>query len=80
MAKRMIIRVFLPGLEESVLAELKALLDKSEGPCPVYFELETPHAFKMVTRSAEVHSVTPTEELKKRIEALLGEDSVTIEY
>ena len=80
MAKRMVIRVFLPGLEESVLAELKALLDKSEGSCPVEFELETPHAFKMVTRSAEVHSVTPSEDLKKRIEALLGEDSVHIEY
>ncbi len=80
MAKRMVIRVFLPGLEESVLSELKELLDKSEGPCPVYFELETPHAFKMVTRSAEVNGVTPTEDLKKRIETLLGEDSVHIEY
>ncbi len=80
MAKKMVIRVYLPGLEESVLAELKALLDMSEGACPVYFELETPHAFRLVTRSAEVHSVTPSEDLKKRIEALLGEGSVTIEY
>jgi len=80
MAKRVVVRVFLPGLEESVLAELKELLDKSGGSCPVYFELETPHAFKMVARSAEVHTVAPTEELKKRIEALLGEDSVHIEY
>jgi DNA polymerase-3 subunit alpha len=80
MAKRMVIRVYLPGLEESVLTELKALLDTSEGACPVYFELETPHAFRLVTRSAEVHSVTPSEDLKKRIEALLGEGSVTIEY
>jgi len=80
MAKKMVIRVYLPGLEESVLAELKALLDTSEGACPVFFELETPHAFRLVTRSAEVHSVTPSEDLKKRIEALLGEGSVTIEY
>lgn len=80
MAKRVVVRVFLPGLEESVLSELKVLLDKTGGTCPVYFELETPHAFKLVTQSAEVHTVAPTEELKKRIEALLGENSVHIEY
>ncbi len=80
MAKRVVVRLFLPGLEESVLAELKVLLDRSEGTCPVYFELETPHAFKMVARSAEVHTVAPTEELKRSIEALLGENTVHIEY
>jgi DNA polymerase-3 subunit alpha len=80
MAKRMVIRLFLPGLEESVVSELKTLLDKNEGTCPVNFELETPHAFKVVAQSAEVHTVAPTEELKKRIEALLGENSVHIEY
>jgi len=80
LAKRMTVRIFLPGLEESVLVELKALLEKYEGRCPVIFELETPHAYRMMTRSAEVHSVTPTEELKKRIESLLGENSVHIEY
>jgi len=80
LAKRVTIRIFLPGLEESVLGELKALLEKYEGRCPVFFELETPHAYKMMMRSPEVHSVTPTEELKKRIESLLGEHSVQIEY
>jgi len=79
-AKRMIVRIFLPGLEDSVIAELRSLLDKYEGKCPVYFELETPHAFKMLTQSAEVPGVAPTEDLKKRIESLLGENSVHIEY
>ncbi len=79
-AKRMVVRIFLPGLEDSVIAELKSLLDKYEGRCPVYFELETPHAFKMLTQSVEVQSVTPTEELRKRIESLLGENSVHIDY
>jgi hypothetical protein len=79
-AKRMIVRIFLPGLEDSVLAELRSLLDKYEGRCPVFFELETPHAFKMLAQSAEVPSVTPTEELRKRIESLLGENSVHIDY
>ena len=80
LAKRMIIRIFLPGLEDSVLEALRSVLGKYEGKCPVVFELETPHAYRMVTQSAEVHGVTPTEELKKRIEDLLGEDSVHIEY
>ena len=80
LAKRMIIRIFLPGLEDSILDALKSVLDKYEGKCPVVFELETPHAYRMVTQSAEVHGVTPTDELKKRIEDLLGEDSVSIEY
>ena len=79
-AKRMVVRIFLPGLEDSVLAELRGIMDKYEGRCPVYFELETPHAFKIMTQSAEIHSVTPTEELKKRIENLLGENSVQIDY
>ena len=80
LAKRMIIRIFLPGLEDSVLEALRSVLGKYEGKCPVVFELETPHAYRMVTQSAEVHGVTPTEELKKCIEDLLGEDSVHIEY
>ena len=80
LARRVVVRVFLPGLEESVLADLKRILDDAEGSCPVFFELETPHAFRMMTRSAEVHSVAPTEDLKRRIEALLGEGSVHIEY
>jgi DNA polymerase-3 subunit alpha len=80
LAKRVIIRIFLPGLEDSVLDALRSVLDKYQGKCPVVFELETPHAYRMVTQSAEVHGVTPTEELKKRIEDLLGEDSVHIEY
>jgi len=79
-AKRMVVRIFLPGLEDSVIAELKSVLDKYEGRCPVTFELETPHAYRMVAQSVEVQSVTPTEELKKRIESLLGENSVHIDY
>jgi DNA polymerase-3 subunit alpha len=79
-AKRVVVRIFLPGLEESTLAELKTLLDGYEGRCPVVFELETPHSYKLVAQSAEVQKVTPSEELLKKIEVALGENSVTIEY
>jgi DNA polymerase-3 subunit alpha len=79
-AKRVVVRIFLPGLEEATLAELKTVLDGYEGPCPVYFELETPHSYRVMTQSAEVQKVRPSEELFKKIEALLGENAVSVEY
>ncbi|MEA2005905.1 MAG: DNA polymerase III subunit alpha [Acidobacteriota bacterium] len=79
-AKRVIVRVFLPGIEESVLEELKALLIENKGRCPVFFELEKPHSFKATVQSMEVQGVVPSEELTNKIEQLLGEKSVFIEY
>ena len=79
-AKRVIVRVFLPGLEEATISELKSILDAHEGKCPVFFELETPHSYRVVARSAEVLRVAPTEDLLKKIEALLGENSVSVDY
>ena len=79
-AKRVILRIFLPGLEESVFGELKEMLDKSPGECPVLFELETPHSYRMVAQSIDIQSISPSEELAKNIENLLGEGSVLIEY
>ena len=72
--------VWLPGLEESTLAELKTILDGYEGRCPVVFELVTPHSYRLTAQSAEVQKVTPSEELIAKIEAALGENSVTVEY
>jgi DNA polymerase-3 subunit alpha len=79
-AKRIVIRIFLPGLEEATLAELKAILDGYEGKCPVVFELETPHSYRLTAQSAEVQRITPSEDLIKKIEALLGENSVSVDY
>jgi DNA polymerase-3 subunit alpha len=79
-AKRVVVRIFLPGLEEATIAELKTVLEGYEGRCPVQFELETPHSYRVVTQSAEVQKVTPSEDLVQKIESLLGENSVTVEY
>jgi DNA polymerase-3 subunit alpha len=79
-AKRVVLRIFLPGIEESVFVELKDLLNKNRGRCPVLFELETPHSYRMVVQSVDIQSVSPSEELTKNIEDLLGEGSVVIEY
>jgi DNA polymerase-3 subunit alpha len=79
-AKRFVLKVFLPGLEESLVRELRDLLNAHPGGCPVFFELEIPHAYKVITRSVEVQSVAPTDELVRRVEGLLGENSVAIDY
>ena len=79
-AKRVVVRIFLPGLEETTLAELKSILDLHEGRCPVVFELETPHSYRLTAQSAEVQKVTPSEELIEKIQDVLGEDAVFVEY
>lgn len=79
-AKRIMLRVFLPGIEESVFEELKVMLDENRGECPVFFELETPHSYRMVVQSMDIHGISLSEDITKRIESLLGEDSVIIEY
>jgi DNA polymerase-3 subunit alpha len=79
-AKRIILRVFLPGIEESVFEELKGMLDENRGECPVFFELETPHSYRMVVQSMDIQGISLSEDITTRIESLLGEDSVLIEY
>jgi len=79
-AKRMYLRIFLPGIEESIFEELKSILEKHRGHCPVFFELETPQSYRMVVKSVDIDGVSPSEELSKNIQELLGEQSVIIEY
>lgn len=79
-AKKMVVRVFLPGIEKSVFEELKKLLDKNKGSCPVFFELETSRSSKVVAQSLEIQGVAPTGELTQSLEKLLGENAVYIEY
>ena len=79
-AKRVMLRIFLPGIEEAVFEDLKNILEKNRGECPVLFELETPHSYRMVVQSVDIQGVSPSEEFTKDVENLLGEDSVFIEY
>ena len=79
-AKKVVLRIFLPGIESSIFDELKVILEKNQGECPVFFELETPHSYRMLVRSVEVQGVSPNEDLTTNIENLLGEESVFIEY
>jgi DNA polymerase-3 subunit alpha len=79
-AKRMFLRIFLPGIEESVFQDLKQILTQHEGECPVFFELETPHSYRMIVQSVDIEGVAPSEELSRNIEDLLGEQTVFVEY
>ncbi|MGD8536492.1 MAG: DNA polymerase III subunit alpha, partial [Candidatus Aminicenantes bacterium] len=79
-AKRVVLRIFLPGIETSVFEELKGMLDQNQGDCPVFFELETPHSYRMVVQAGEISGITLSEDLTRKIENLLGEDSIFIEY
>ena len=78
--KRILIRVSLPGLENATIQELKDILDRHPGDTPVAFELVTPQSYKVEAQSAEVQGVEYSDTLTKEIQALLGEDSVTVEY
>jgi DNA polymerase-3 subunit alpha len=80
MARRVIVRVFLPGLEESVLEDLLTILRRHPGECPLVFELDKPFAFKAFVESAEFKSVAPSDSLSRQLESLLGENMVIIEY
>ncbi len=79
-AKRVVVRVFVPGLEETVIEELQALLVKHRGDCPLLFELETPHAHRVVVQSGEIMGVYLSDSLIKQLHNLMGEESVYIEY
>jgi DNA polymerase-3 subunit alpha len=79
-AKRVVLRIFLPGLEESVIRELKDYLERNPGECPVFFELETPHSYRLMAQSIDIRGVFLSEDVTRNVERLLGEDSVCIDY
>jgi DNA polymerase III subunit alpha len=80
LAKRMVLRIPLQAMEESVFKDLKSLLSACPGECPLIFELETRNSYKIVVKSVDIQGVTPSEELTKNLEYLLGENSVVIQY
>ncbi|MCX7974740.1 MAG: DNA polymerase III subunit alpha [Candidatus Aminicenantes bacterium] len=80
LARCLILRLFVPGLETSSMEELKNLLLEYPGECPVIFDLEIPYNCRVRIQSREIIGIKPVESLTRRLEALLGEDSVILEY
>ena len=79
-ARRAVVRILVPGLDDSVMGELKDILERHPGECPLYFELEMPFEFKLVMQSVDVKGVRPSDDLARTVNSLLGEDSFVIDY
>jgi len=79
-AKKVVIRLYLPGLEKVFLEELKELLAEHPGKCPVYFELEKPLSFRLLLQSVECQGVRPSDKLRQRVENLLGQNTFFVDY
>ncbi|MFO7865197.1 MAG: DNA polymerase III subunit alpha [Candidatus Aminicenantes bacterium] len=80
LAKRLFLRIHLPGLEKEVYSKLKSVLEENPGDCPVIFALESGNGYRVTVQSVEIQAVKPSRELTRRLEDLLGEKCVHVEY
>ena len=80
LAKKLVIRLFLPGLEEKLFINLKEILSQNHGECPLFFELESPPNYRFIVRSKEIPSVSLSSEFLKKLEKLLGKNSFFLDY
>jgi len=80
LAKKFVIHLPERDFDEAFLSRLQETLDLSPGECPAEFEIDTPSGHTVVLQTPEMRGVTPTDELMTSLEALLGPDSVRLEY
>jgi len=80
MARRVVLRIYLPGLEPAVLEEMQGILAKNAGDCPLVFDLETAASGRVTTQSPEFKGLNPVPAAVKALEALLGPETVLVEY
>ena len=72
------INLFTTGLEEEVLSTLKNILNRYQGPLPVYLEFSGPENQQVRLEVAPDYYAQPCEKLISEIEAVLGEGVVTL--
>ncbi len=80
LAKRILLRIRLTGLEKDIYLKLKSLLEEFPGDCPVVFALESGNGDRVIAQSVEIQAVKPSRDLTQRLEDILGEKSVYLEY
>jgi DNA polymerase-3 subunit alpha len=68
----------LSGIRENLFASLKELLASSSGKVPIYLHLDTPTKSRTHLVVGEGLFVEPSEKLISGIEALLGEDKLSL--
>jgi DNA polymerase-3 subunit alpha len=69
----LLVRMITPGMEESVLEELRKTLERYPGRCRVCLEVQTPPKGKVIVETDL--SVKPTAKLFEEIEQRLGRES-----
>jgi DNA polymerase III subunit alpha len=67
------------GLTRDLLSQLRAILEASPGPSPVYLHLLFPNEHEVVLLPEERLQVAPSEQLVHHIEALFGREVVHFE-
>lgn len=72
------ITVSTPGLEKETLVDLRRLMDKHKGKCPVSLHFIVPGRGEVFMRTGGLN-VNPTREFINSAENLLGEESVLLE-
>jgi len=80
LAKRLCLRIRLQGMEKAVYSKLKMVLEEFPGDCPVVFTLISGNGYQVTAQSVEIQTVKPSQDLTRRLEDLLGEKSVYLEY
>jgi DNA polymerase-3 subunit alpha len=72
------LNINLSGARENLFASLKDLLAASSGNVPIYLHLDTPAKSRVQLVVGEGLYVAPSEKLIEDIEALLGEDRLSV--
>jgi DNA polymerase-3 subunit alpha len=70
------IRFSAAATEEATLTRVQEALRAHKGSCPVFFCFVYPDGKLVFLEAHENFSVTPTEELVRQVESILGEDAV----
>ncbi len=66
------------GLDEGLLMRLQDVLRAHPGPCPVFFEVETPSGHRVLVKAGNEHFVSPSARFFADIEEVLGAGHVRL--
>ena len=80
LAKKFVVRLPARDLEDAFLDEVYEVMDRFPGECPTLFEVEAATGHRVTLQTAELRGVTPTDELMTALEALLGPNSIRVDY
>jgi DNA polymerase-3 subunit alpha len=74
----MYVTVYLSDIEHGKLDGLKKLLEASPGHCPVFLDFSAPTGERVLMKAGRQFRVTPSPDLVRSVEVMLGESSVRL--